>query len=78
MKITPLITLILTLSTVTTSASAQDFKFEFGYPTPDASPEENWVQTNDGEGWFVLFRFYGPEKEFYDHSWKLPDFEKIK
>ena len=31
-----------------------------------------------GDGWFVLFRFYGPEREYYDKSWKLPDFEKIK
>jgi hypothetical protein len=42
------------------------------------SPESNWVQTNPSEGWFVLFRFYGPERGFYDRSWKLPDFDKIK
>lgn len=50
----------------------------FGPKLPGGAPESNWVQTNQGEGWFVLFRFYGPTKEFYDHSWKLPDFEKIK
>ncbi len=50
----------------------------FGPKRPDAGPEENWVQINEGDGWFVLFRFYGPKKEFYDHSWVLPDFEKIK
>ena len=49
----------------------------FGPKRPDAGPDENWVQTNEGEGWFVLFRFYGPEKEFYDHSWVMPDFEKL-
>ena len=29
------------------------------------------------DGRLVLFRFYGPEREYYDRSWKLPDFEKI-
>jgi hypothetical protein len=28
--------------------------------------------------WFVLFRFYGPEREYYNRSWKLPDFENGK
>ncbi len=50
----------------------------FGPQRPEDSPESNWVQTNPGDGWFVLFRFYGPKKEFYDRSWKLPDFEKTK
>ncbi len=50
----------------------------FGPQRPEGSPESNWVQTNPGDGWFVLFRFYGPKKEFYDRSWKLPDFEKTK
>ena len=50
----------------------------FGPVLPEGAPESNWVQTNQGDGWFVLFRFYGPEKPYYDRSWKLPDFEKIK
>ncbi len=50
----------------------------FGPKPPEAGPESNWVQTNPNEGWFVLFRFFGPEREYYDRSWKLPDFEKIK
>ena len=25
----------------------------------------------------VLFRLYGPEKPFFDKTWKLPDIEKI-
>ena len=39
--------------------------------------DTNWVQTIPDEGWFVLFRFYGPERGFYDKTWKLPDFEKV-
>ena len=49
----------------------------YGPELPEGAPESNWVQTNQGEGWFVLFRFYGPEKPYYDRSWKLNDFEKI-
>jgi hypothetical protein len=40
--------------------------------------ENNWVQTKRGEGWFVLFRFYGPTEKMFDKSWVLPDFEKVK
>ncbi len=39
--------------------------------------EENWIPTA-GKRPFLMFRFYGPEREFYDKSWKLPDFEKVK
>ncbi len=49
----------------------------FGPTLPDGAPESNWVQTNSGNGWFVLFRFYGPEKPYYDRSWKLNDFDRI-
>ena len=50
----------------------------FGPEIPKGGTESNWIQTNEGGGWFVLFRFYGPEKPYYDRSWKLNDFEKIK
>jgi hypothetical protein len=40
--------------------------------------EANWVQTKAGEGWFVLFRFYGPTEKLFDRSWVLPDFERVK
>ena len=26
----------------------------------------------------VLFRLYGPEKPFFDKTWKLPDIEIVK
>ena len=50
----------------------------FGPQRPAGVPESNWVQTNQDEGWFVLFRFFGPERSYYDKTWKLPDFEKVK
>jgi hypothetical protein len=45
-------------------------------PTPPKGKESNWVPT--GEDWFSIFRFYGPEKELFDKSFVLPDFEKME
>jgi len=40
--------------------------------------ESNWVATR-AEGKFeALFRLYGPEKPFFDKTWRLPDIEKVK
>jgi hypothetical protein len=47
-------------------------------PKPPKGKESNWVQTVPGRAWFAYFRWYGPTDEFYDKSWKLPDFEAIK
>jgi hypothetical protein len=46
-------------------------------PTAPKGFEYNWVQTKPGEGWFTLFRFYGPTEKLFDKSWVLPDFEKM-
>ena len=40
--------------------------------------ESNWVDTSASKGWFVWFRFYSPTKPFFDKSWQLPDFEKVR
>jgi hypothetical protein len=47
-------------------------------PTPPKGIESNWIQTNPGTGFFVYFRLYGPEEEFFDGTWKLDDLEKVK
>jgi hypothetical protein len=47
-------------------------------PKAPAGKETNWVQTEPGKGWFAYFRFYGPTEAFFDKSWILPDFEKLK
>jgi len=43
-----------------------------------ASKEPNWIPTKPGAQFEVLFRLYGPEKPFFDKTWKLPDIEQIK
>lgn len=47
---------------------------------PEAPPgyEDNWVQSNRGEGFFAYLRLYGPTEPYYDKSWKMPDVKRIK
>ena len=47
-------------------------------PDPPKGQEGNWIKTNPGEGFFVIFRFYGPTEAFYDKSYQLPDIELVK
>ena len=52
---------------------------------PDESkvPEEfrgtpNFAATNPNKGFMVYFRFFGPLEPFFDRTWELESFEKIK
>jgi hypothetical protein len=50
------------------------------YFGPNGSPEgmeNNYVKTNEGEGFFVYLRLYAPTEPYFDKSWQLPDIEKI-
>ncbi|HXW80564.1 MAG TPA: DUF1214 domain-containing protein, partial [Acidimicrobiales bacterium] len=49
------------------------------YFGPDGGgyPDDRWVKTVPGQGWFVYFRIYGPEEATFDGSWRLPDFEAL-
>ena len=44
---------------------------------PPTGKEANWIQTAPDRGWFPFFRLYGPEKTFFDKTWKLPDIEHM-
>ena len=50
------------------------------YMGPEAPEgfENNWIKTNEGDGFFVLFRFYSPTEAYYDKSWQLPEIELVK
>lgn len=39
--------------------------------------ESNWIPTN-GEDFFLLFRFYGPQESYFDKSFKLQDVQLVK
>jgi len=49
----------------------------FGAKAP-AGQESNWIPTRAGQGFEVLFRLYGPQKPFFDKTWKLRDIERTK
>jgi hypothetical protein len=49
----------------------------FGAKAP-AGKESNWVPTNPKGKFELLARFYGPEKGFFDKSWKMGDVEEVK
>lgn len=48
----------------------------FGPKAPDGK-ETNWVPTDAKRGFEVLFRLYGPTKDFFAKTWVLPDIEKV-
>lgn len=47
-------------------------------PKAPSGKDSNWVPTNPGGQFEVLFRFYGPEKPFFERTWKLPDIERTE
>jgi len=54
------------------------FDLYFGPERPADVPEENWVQTRPGKGWFVYLRLYGPEQPYFDKTWVPGDAEKLE
>jgi len=46
----------------------------FGPEAPQGK-EANWIPTDRGRRFFLLFRFYGPEPAIYDRSFELNDIE---
>jgi hypothetical protein len=47
----------------------------FGPKAPDGK-QANWVPTDPARKFELLFRLYGPEKEFFEKRWVLPDVVK--
>lgn len=48
----------------------------FGPKAPQGK-EANWVPTDPKRGFELMFRLYGPKKEFFDKVWVLPDAERL-
>jgi hypothetical protein len=46
-------------------------------PHAESGKQSNWIPTNAGGGFEVLFRFYGPENPLFEKTWRLPDIEKL-
>jgi len=49
----------------------------FGPKAPQGH-ENNWIQTVPDKAWFLVIRYYGPLKPFYDKTWKPGEIELIK
>jgi hypothetical protein len=45
-------------------------------PTAPAGKQTNWIPTTPERRFFLLFRFYGPQKAAKDGSWQLNDIER--
>ncbi|MET0483839.1 MAG: DUF1214 domain-containing protein [Aestuariivirgaceae bacterium] len=43
-----------------------------------AGRESNWIPTDPARKFELMFRLYGPKREFFDKKWALPDVEPIK
>ena len=46
-------------------------------PKAPTGKEANWVPTDPARKFELMFRLYGPKKELFDKTWKLPDVEKV-
>ena len=47
-------------------------------PAAPKGKENNWIQSNKGESFFVYLRLYGPEQNFFDQIYPMNKIEKIK
>ena len=47
-------------------------------PKPPTGNERNWLPTTPGRRFFLLARFYGPEKALLDKSFELNDIERVR
>ena len=50
----------------------------FGPERPDDVPEENWIQTKPGVGYFLYLRLYGPLESYFDKTWRPGDPKLVK
>ncbi len=50
------------------------------YFGPEAPPGKgtNWIYTAAGKAFFPAMRFYDPDTQLFDRTWKLPDLEQIE
>ena len=47
-------------------------------PSAPAGKESNWVPIDPKRQFELLFRLYGPKKEVFEKTWKLPDSQEVK
>jgi hypothetical protein len=47
-------------------------------PQAPTGKDTNWVPTDPKRGFELMFRLYGPKKEFFDKKWVLSDLEIVR
>ena len=47
-------------------------------PKAPVGKESNWVPTDPKRQFELMFRLYGPKKELFEKTWKLPDVKEMK
>ncbi len=60
---------------VTNSDGSVDLYFG---PKAPKGKENNWIQSNKGQSFFVYLRLYGPEQAYFDQTYPMNKIEKIK
>lgn len=58
---------------VTNSDGSVDLYFS---PKAPEGKENNWIQTNKGQSFFVYLRLYGPEQDYFDQKYPMNKIEK--
>lgn len=46
-------------------------------PAPPVGKELNWVQTVPGKSWNILLRLYGPEKPWFEKTWRPGEIQPL-
>jgi hypothetical protein len=46
-------------------------------PHAPSGKDANWVPTDPHRRFELMFRLYGPQKPFFEKTWKLPDVEEV-
>ncbi|WP_298965853.1 DUF1254 domain-containing protein [uncultured Roseibium sp.] len=49
----------------------------FGPQAPSGN-EQNWIETIPGKGWFTILRLYGPEKAWFEKTWRPGEIEPLE
>jgi hypothetical protein len=47
-------------------------------PAAPKGYEKNWIPTVPGRAWFTWFRLYAPLEPYFEKTWPLPDFERMR
>jgi hypothetical protein len=47
------------------------------WPTAPEDLANNWIPTTEKDFWLMM-RFYGPDKALFDKTWVMPDVEKVR